>query len=392
VSLLEGHPDLGADAMLELGAVAREQGDAVRADRVLTEAERLAAESGDERLRMRAEIERSALGLYLDSGLDAGRVLEVAERATPIFEASGDERGLLRAWLLVADAHWARSRYAIIEDVLERAQGYALRAGDRRALSWSLGTMCRVALVGPMAVEEGIRRCLAIREQYPGEPTLQPVIDSMLAVLEAMRGRIAPAREHYRRSDEAFGELGLAVQLASLRMYAGWAELIAGDAVAAERELRLGYDALERMGEQSYLSTTAAFLARAVCAQDRFDEAERLTEVVDETASEDDRITHAMWRGTRARVLARRGDPGAERLARESVELSLETDCLNMQADALVDLAETLRQLGRPDEAAQSLEEAIDRYAAKGNLVSAHAAGAILSGVRPGVVDRDVTR
>ena len=96
----------------------------------------------------------------------------------------------------------------------------------------------------------------------------------MLAVLEAMLGRFASAREHYRRSESASTELGLNLQLASLRMYAGWAELLAGDAPAAERELRIGYEALERMGEQSYLSTTAAYLARAVFAQARYEEAE----------------------------------------------------------------------------------------------------------------------
>ena len=117
-------------------------------------------------------------------------------------------------------------------------------------------------------------------------------------------------------------------------MYAGWAELLAGDAPAAERELRIGYEALERMGEQSYLSTTAAYLARAVFAQARYEEAEGLTEVSDEAAAEDDLSSHAMWRGTRARVLARRNDGDAERLARESVYLSLETDSLNVQADA----------------------------------------------------------
>ena len=198
----------------------------------------------------------------------------------------------------------------------------------------------------------------------------------MLAVLEAMVGRFASAREHYRRSESASTELGLNLQLASLRMYAGWAELLAGDAPAAERELRIGYEALERMGEQSYLSTTAAYLARAVFAQARYEEAEGLTEVSDEAAAEDDLSSHAMWRGTRARVLARRNDGDAERLARESVYLSLETDSLNVQADALVDLAETLQLLDRPDEAAGVLQEAIRKYEAKGNLVSARAAGA----------------
>ena len=205
-----------------------------------------------------------------------------------------------------------------------------------------------------------------------------------------LRGRFARARKHYQRSHLAFDELGLTVRLASFRMYAGWAELIAGDAAAAERQLRRGYEALERMGEQTYLSTMAAFLARAVLAQGRYDEAERLTQVTDDIASDDDLFPQALWRGTRARLLARRGDADAERLARESVELWLGTDCLNMQADALVDLAETLRLLQRAHESMDVLGEAIRLYESKGNLASATVVGALLSDGSPVQFDRDV--
>jgi hypothetical protein len=144
------------------------------------------------------------------------------------------------------------------------------------------------------------------------------------------------------------------------------------------------------MGEQTYLSTTAAFLARAVLAQGRHDEAERLTQVSEDIASDDDLFTQAMWRGTRAKLLARRGDADAERLARESVELWLETDCLNMQADALVDLAETLRLLQRPDESMDVLTEAVRLYESKGNLASATAVEALMSAGQLIQFDRDV--
>jgi tetratricopeptide (TPR) repeat protein len=336
------------------------------------------------------QIERSVLRLYLDPAIQARQVLEVAERATPVFEASGDQLGLLAASVLVANAHWFRLRFETMKEELERARGHAQRAGDRRTMSWILGAMCRVTLLGPMPVDEGVRRCLAIQAQHRSEPTLQPVIDSILAVLEAMRGRFARARKHYQRSHLAFDELGLNVRLASFRMYAGWAELIAGDAAAAERQLRRGSEALERMGEQTYLSTMAAFLARAVLAQGRYDEAERLTQVTDDIASDDDLFTQAMWRATRARLLARRGDADAERLARESVELWFDTDCLNLQADALVDLAETLRLLQRAHESMDVLGKAIHLYESKGNLASATAVGALLSDGPPVQFDRDI--
>jgi class 3 adenylate cyclase/tetratricopeptide (TPR) repeat protein len=394
VSLLDSKPKARTEVLLDLGAVVREQGDAAGADAVLAEAEALARTAGDERLQMRVEIERSSLRLYLDPKIETRQVLEVAERATPVFEASGDQLGLSRAWALVADAQWGRSQYGMTEDALVRARTYADRAGDRRTKSWILAAMCRVAPTGPLPVEEGIRRCLAIRSEARSDPALQPVVDSLQAVLEAMCGRFDDARAHYKESQRAFEELGFNFKLASFRMYAGWAELIAGDPTAAERELRIGYDELQRMGERGYLSTMAAFLARAVFAHRRYDEAERVTELSEEMGADDDPITQAMWRGTRARVVAvsGRNDVDAERLARESVELSFKTDCVNMQADALVDLAETLRLLGRHGETDDILQRAIELYERKGNVVSATAVRASVVPEQPVEVDSGGTR
>jgi len=388
-SLLDGHPEARAEVLLDLGALAREQGDSVRADAFLADTEMLARSVGDERLRLRAEAERSVLRLYVEPEIEARQVFEVAERATPVFEASGDQLGLSRLWTLVADAHWFRSEYGTMEEVLERARVYADRAGDRRTMSWILGAMCRVAMVGPLPVEDGIRRCVEIRSQARGEPALQPVVESTLGVLEAMRGRFDDAREHYRVSQRAFDELGFSFKLASFRMYSGWAELIAADPTAAERELRIGYEGLQRMGERSVLSTMAAFFARALFALGRHDEAQRMIEVSAEAASADDPITQAMWRGTGARVVAVSGqsDSEAEQLAREAVELAFQTDCVNMQGDALVDLAETLRLLGRAGEAPESLEQAVDLYEKKGNVVSAAAARKLLVPAQPVEVD-----
>jgi predicted ATPase len=268
-----------------------------------------------------------------------------------------------------------------MEHTLERALAYAER-GDQRDLSWVLGTMCRVALVGPRPVEAAIARCRTIRERAEGDLPVQAVSDAMLGVLEAMRGRFGDARRLYQRSETTLEDLGLKVQLASFQMYAGAAELIAGDAAAAERVLRAGYQALDRMGERSYLSTMAAFLARAVYAQERFDEAARLTAASDEAASADDLVSQVMWRGTQAKILARGGEGAAAlELARQAATLSRETDFINMQADALADLAHVSILLDQAADAADVLEEAATLYEAKGNAVSAARARAQLEEV-----------
>jgi tetratricopeptide (TPR) repeat protein len=78
-----------------------------------------------------------------------------------------------------------------------------------------------------------------------------------------------------------------------------------------------------------------------------------------------------------ARVHAHRDEHAeAERLAREAVAITERTDALNFQGDALCDLAEVLAAAGRSDEAAESLEQALERYERKKNL-------AMLAQVRP---------
>ena len=69
-------------------------------------------------------------------------------------------------------------------------------------------------------------------------------------------------------------------------------------------------------------------------------------------------------------------------MAREAVEIGERTDALNWQGDALCDLAQVLEAAGRPSEAAEALEQALDRYERKQNL-------AMVAQVRPRLEARD---
>jgi hypothetical protein len=68
----------------------------------------------------------------------------------------------------------------------------------------------------------------------------------------------------------------------------------------------------------------------------------------------------------------------AERVAREAVTLAEGTDDINMHADALMALAEVLRLANRSSEAAAVIQEALNLYEQKGNVVSAGKARALL--------------
>jgi class 3 adenylate cyclase len=361
-----------AETLLSLGIALRWTGEQSRAATVLEQALEHARALDDERLVARVEIEASMLRAATDPSVSASELLHVAEEASVVFRAANDDVGLAKAWILLAEAHWTRGSCGDMEIVLEDALHAAERGGAERELRWVMRALMRAALLGPRRVDDAILRCRGLQERGSGDSALCANGDSMLAVLEAMRGSADEARRLYGRSKRTLEEAGLKTMLASLQMYAGMAELVSGDPAAAERELRLGYGLLDEMGEQDRLSTTAAYLARALVAQDRFGEADVVARVSEQSASDDDLASQVISRGTRARIVARSDVNGsAEQIARGAVELSRKTDLLDIQGDALVDLADVLTVLGRTNEAADALAEAAALYELKGNVVSA---------------------
>jgi tetratricopeptide (TPR) repeat protein len=205
-----------------------------------------------------------------------------------------------------------------------------------------------------------------------------------------MRGGFDRARELLAQSQETLVDLGQSRLLATMQTYAGQVELLAGDPVAAERELRKSLDALRAIGDLGNVATTAASLASAVAALGRDAEALELTFLSQRTAAPDDLHSVVPWRATRARLQARSGDLAeALTLAREAVELSGPTDHLVLQGDALLSLALVLAAGGTTDEAGRAGRDAVARYEAKGNIVAAARARELLQEAGLGSVGQD---
>jgi tetratricopeptide (TPR) repeat protein len=105
--------------------------------------------------------------------------------------------------------------------------------------------------------------------------------------------------------------------------------------------------------------------------QERFDEAEETAETARESALPGEVHQQVVWRTVAARLASRKGDEAAaERLAREAVLLTADTDALNLRADALVALADVLRAREREDEAVAAVAEAVELYRRKGNVAA----------------------
>jgi hypothetical protein len=145
-------------------------------------------------------------------------------------------------------------------------------------------------------------------------------------------------------------------------------ELLAGDAEAAERELRTGFRMFEEIGDVHLRPTIAAYLAATLALEGRSAEAEEFAQFAQSHAWEDDIVTQVMWRVARAQMPAPAAE--AERLAREAVELAAPTDFPDLKATALLALARVLREAGSPD-AADVAARARASYEAKGNVVGA---------------------
>jgi hypothetical protein len=65
-------------------------------------------------------------------------------------------------------------------------------------------------------------------------------------------------------------------------------EMWANNPIAAERYLRRYYQSVEAMGDLGHLSTTAAYLAHALYAQGRYEEAEEFARIAEEKGASDD--------------------------------------------------------------------------------------------------------
>ena len=164
-------------------------------------------------------------------------------------------------------------------------------------------------------------------------------------------------------------------QAAVQELLSGYVELLAGDPVAAEHDMRSAGEAFREIGEGWFLSTVAVDLPRAVYEQGRYDDAFALLEAIDEVPAPTDREWQIKRRGVPARLLARRGQlEEAEKLAREGVALAADSEFLVLHADVLLDLAEVLALAGRMEDAAATAAEAVSLYERKGNVASARRA------------------
>ena len=379
VSLLERAASLlptGASAraalLPDLSEALMETGELSRAHELLAEAIASAEADGDGGLRSHATIVRLSLMESTDPKGWSEVALAELERVIPVFERIGDHLGLARAWRLTADVHWTRSRYAAADGALERAIEHARRAGAGWEEAECLGQYTGSGVYGPAPVDEVVARCERILGESKGNRLVEAQALRCLAAMRAMQGRFDEARQRVGEAMGILADLGMWLRAAFVSETSAFVERLAGDAEASERELREGFDVLEKLGEQGFLSTAAALLSHEMLDQRRDEDATAFIVASEGAVAEDDLATQILLQSARGRALALRGELAeAEARCRDAVRLADETDDVNMHGDVLLHLAEVLETTGDDAEAAACRDRARSLYASKGNLAQA---------------------
>ena len=254
---------------------------------------------------------------------------------------------------------------------MERAADEARAAGDERMLADAVGWEAASMATGPTSVDAAIVRCTEIREILRDNPWAQALAIQPLASLHAMRGEFDVALRLLASSKTTLDGFSMTVD-AAVSHPAMYVAVLTGDLEGAERNLRAGRRRLEQMGERAVLASTESYLAQVLLLTGRDREADRLARRCARISTPNDAGPQVAWRETRARVLARRGQPEkALVVARQAVEIAIETDHLNMQADAVATLAFVLETASAIDDARSALVQAASLFEAKGNSVRA---------------------
>jgi class 3 adenylate cyclase/tetratricopeptide (TPR) repeat protein len=380
-SLLPEKDPQRLELLPQLAFALLETGDLARLQSVVAETTAMAAASGDPRFEAQALI----LGLWVRMFTNPEGWAEEAEReamrAITVFEGLGDERGLAKAWAVLGQMHLYKIQFARGEEAWEYAAAHAHRAGDHRDEMESLSWVALCVCCGPTPAEQGLQRCEELLERARGDQKAMSTALFIQAELEAAMGRFEDARDHIRQAKALLQEVAGTVWMAGpLAQFAGLVELWASDPVAAERELRWGYETLKSIGEMGWLPTVVDILSEALYAQGRYDEAEELTRESEEIAGTEDLYSQVFRRIVLARVRAQHGEmEEAERLAREAVDISKATDFVQLRARAHLALGEVLQQArGRAEEARAITEEAIRLFEQKGFSVGAERARRLL--------------
>ncbi len=305
-------------------------------------------------------------------------VLDEAEALQAILARQADRRTLSRLLRLRADAELTLGHDRKVRGLLEAARAHAEAAGDRGLAADITGSVLGHGYFCSTPATEVI----ALAEQViaaSGTGLLLAAAHSFLAPLYAMQGRPAAARRSLELARAMLVEIADERRLVGIAYTAAPMHMLLGDPESAAAELAAACASFRARGDDYAYSTVAAMLADVECHRGNYRAAAGWVAASRDAAASNDMVSQLLWRSAYARVLGHTGALAeAAAAAREAVQLAAGSDMPEIRAQVELALAEVLRTAGQADDAARWVTSALRRYEAKGNLVGAARARALL--------------
>ena len=383
--LPESHPDRPR-ALYDVGRASLRGLDPRVASDALDEAATAAAASGQRSIEWMARIDRGLMQTMIDPiGFTTDDLRAEVAAARAALEEDDDDEALAIVWMGLVQVEWNPCRFDAAREAAIHGVDHARRSGDRSLLMDAVTLKLATELLGSTSPAEGRPSLDEAVTELGRDGFIGHVVLVHEACVGAMTGDFDRARERIREAESLAERFGSELWAAACYEFGGHVEMMAGDPAAAERLYRKEYELHRRTGDEAHGSTTASYLALALCRLGRFDEAEELATIARRIGADDDLATQASARSAQALVQSARGEHDeAQRLAKEAADLYAGAQSPWFYGNALMTLAEVARAAGRPEEAAEAARAALAAFERKGNEPGTASARALIDEVSAG--------
>ena len=364
----------GVELLPPLVSALVEAGSLERADEVSNLAVSASTSLGLDGIRAQSTIQREYVRLARHpETFSVEAAIDVTEHASRTLADLGNQRGLANAAYLACDLAWLEGDVAGTYANAERMLTHALRAGSGFDIAAALVYTGWCLVHGPCPVREAIGRSDALARQAAGQRTAELSLLGCSAVLIAMTGDHARARETMAKARKGLAQHGLSEIAAHLARLDALARTLAGDPAGSERAILEAKALVARTGDRWSLSTVYADHAHAALARGHGPRAARAVARIDTVPAPCDAEWVIKRHTARALLSARAGDHAcALEEARAGVAAACKTELVLIHADAHRTLSTVLEAGGGDAEgAAAAAQSALALHEAKGNTVAA---------------------
>jgi class 3 adenylate cyclase/tetratricopeptide (TPR) repeat protein len=367
--------------MADLADVLLAAGEAPAAGRLLGELQEEATRAGEHGLVAHGRLQLAVLHLG-DQG--PGQLVRTAEEALPVFEAASDRVGMARCWLRLGQVSQGSGRFDEAKHRFEHALEYARGTEARLERAMTLGGLAYCLWRGPEPASVAIQRCRELVAGNDCPSATWVAVNCPYALLLGMRRDFDDARAILSEAQRILHDQGQVTAGATVPIFVGLLEAMAGDLMAAEHAFRAARSAFGEIGDPHMADAATVHLARVAFGLGRNDEALDLLASCQNLDDEVLYVEAALAASLQAAALADNGDvDGANSATGLALALVDGLQSPHCVGTVLLDVTHALRVAGRDEEAMDAARQALDCFVRKEDLVGQYLAGSVLRAVRP---------